>query len=437
MKKHLIVIGIVVLLLAVGLSGCTDTGVNDGTKSSDIIEKTYFTLSGNITNNYAENIEIDCAIVTDELDGWEYWAPTIEFSSLESKDFGCEVKSGYLIYWFWIQIFYPDGSAGYFLNDFNFSNPLGEDMTYYMEVKNNGEIEIFTDYSHVSKNKSPSALASASVTSGNVPLTVLFTGIVNDTNGNIIEYHWDFGDGDTSNEQNSTHIFQEYGTYIVRMIITDNGGASDTDTVIISVKFPEPKIIEHNAWGEYDGYLNPKVFGIIKNIGTSSIKNVHLTVTLYDASNNKIDSKTVKTEDIGTYGDGIAPPIIAPQETAVFKIKFYGVSYYHHYSIIINSYTPTSEGPYEGVIITNHEKIYLSDTYWSYVDVTVKNTGSKVVNSASVVGIFYDINGNLADIEWASGSGTLYSGQGRGFKIDVLSTEPKITTYDLKLVFET
>ena len=428
MKKHLIVIGIVVLLLAVGLSGCTDTGVNDGTKSSDIIEKTYFTLSGNITNNYAENIEIDCAIVTDELDGWEYWAPTIEFSSLESKDFGCEVKSGYLIYWFWIQIFYPDGSAGYFLNDFNFSNPLGEDMTYYIEVKNNGEIEIFTDYSHVSKNKSPSVSASAGVTSGNVPLTVLFTGFGNDSGGNIIEHHWDFGDGDTSNEQNPTHIFQEYGTYIVRFTVTDNEGATGTDTISITVKFPEPEIIAH---GSAPGVWGLDIFGKIKNVGNTNIKNMYLTVTLYDASNNIIaTNNNIKP----------AKPIVEPLQTSVFLAGF-SEDYFDHYEVEIKSYQVTDESPYDGVSIKNEETSYPSESC-ERVTAIVHNVGSKVIDHVCAYGSFYDSNGNLLHIgKWGFSPWHVYSGEERTFAIQVCEDEldvslSKIASYELEIYYE-
>jgi chitodextrinase len=52
----------------------------------------------------------------------------------------------------------------------------------------------------------------ASVTSGTVPLTVEFT----DTSGGEPEaWEWDFGDGETSDEQNPTHTYETAGTYDV------------------------------------------------------------------------------------------------------------------------------------------------------------------------------------------------------------------------------
>ena len=61
MNNQLITYGIVFILLIVGLSGCSDFSNNKEIKE-------FFTLSGTITNNYMENIEIDYAIVTESID---------------------------------------------------------------------------------------------------------------------------------------------------------------------------------------------------------------------------------------------------------------------------------------------------------------------------------------------------------------------------------
>ncbi len=58
------------------------------------------------------------------------------------------------------------------------------------------------------------------------PLTILFTDI---STGSIVNWSWDFGDGETSNEQNPVHTFTEGGVYEVCFTIqTANNACVDT-----------------------------------------------------------------------------------------------------------------------------------------------------------------------------------------------------------------
>ncbi|HXH20090.1 MAG TPA: PKD domain-containing protein, partial [Chitinophagales bacterium] len=52
---------------------------------------------------------------------------------------------------------------------------------------------------------------------GIIPPTIFFTDI--STGNNIISWHWDFGDGSTSNQQNPSHNFPHPGTYVVCLTI--------------------------------------------------------------------------------------------------------------------------------------------------------------------------------------------------------------------------
>lgn len=86
------------------------------------------------------------------------------------------------------------------------------------------------------ENQPPTATASADPTSGIAPLTVSFMGYGTDSDGNIVSYYWDFDDGQTSNQQNPSHIFQYAGTYTVSLRVEDNDDATATDTITIIVK---------------------------------------------------------------------------------------------------------------------------------------------------------------------------------------------------------
>lgn len=85
------------------------------------------------------------------------------------------------------------------------------------------------------ENKNPTVTISANPTGGLKPLNVSFFAYGNDSDGVITSYHWIFGDGNTSDEQNPTHIFDSEGIYIVKVNVTDNNGTTGEDTLRITV----------------------------------------------------------------------------------------------------------------------------------------------------------------------------------------------------------
>jgi len=84
-------------------------------------------------------------------------------------------------------------------------------------------------------NRPPTATAAANPTSGTAPLTVAFTGSGTDPDGTIASYRWTFGDGGTSTLQNPSHTYTTAGSYIASLVVTDNGGATGSAAVSISV----------------------------------------------------------------------------------------------------------------------------------------------------------------------------------------------------------
>jgi glucose/arabinose dehydrogenase len=89
-------------------------------------------------------------------------------------------------------------------------------------------------------NQPPTAAASATPTTGPVPLTVSFssTGSTDPdpADQGKLTYAWDFtNDGTTdSTAADSTFTYQAAGTYTAKLTVTDTLGASDTDTVTIT-----------------------------------------------------------------------------------------------------------------------------------------------------------------------------------------------------------
>jgi len=85
----------------------------------------------------------------------------------------------------------------------------------------------------------PSITISAEPQSGEAPFYVHFTAI--NTGGPVSSWVWFFGDGDSSTEQNPTHTYILWGTYIVQAIATGSGGYS-TDTIFIEVTVRRPYV---------------------------------------------------------------------------------------------------------------------------------------------------------------------------------------------------
>jgi PKD repeat protein len=70
---------------------------------------------------------------------------------------------------------------------------------------------------------------SVDVTYGALPLTVTFTDLSLPGSSAIVSWDWDFGDGETSTEQNPIHTYYAIGTYTVSLTVIDENGLSDTE----------------------------------------------------------------------------------------------------------------------------------------------------------------------------------------------------------------
>jgi PKD repeat protein len=78
------------------------------------------------------------------------------------------------------------------------------------------------------------ASASAVPTSGQVPLSVAFTGTA--TGGNpSYSYSWNFGDGSTSTQQNPSHTYNTAGTYTATLTVTDSSSPAQTATSSVTI----------------------------------------------------------------------------------------------------------------------------------------------------------------------------------------------------------
>ncbi|MFB6320637.1 PKD domain-containing protein [Saccharicrinis sp. FJH54] len=101
------------------------------------------------------------------------------------------------------------------------------------------------------ENSSPVAIISADVTEGNRPLEVTFSASQSfDPDEDELTYYWDFGDGTNSNEDYYPKVFNETGSFNVKLKVTDPGGLEATDNVTIKVNKPPDlfPISENAQW---------------------------------------------------------------------------------------------------------------------------------------------------------------------------------------------
>ena len=87
-------------------------------------------------------------------------------------------------------------------------------------------------------NQAPQVSVSATPTSGYAPLTVSFNSTSSDSDGSIVSYSWNFGDGQTSTAADPSHVYQSAGSYTAKITVTDNAGAAASAAVTINVATP-------------------------------------------------------------------------------------------------------------------------------------------------------------------------------------------------------
>ena len=92
-------------------------------------------------------------------------------------------------------------------------------------------VEVQTVHGTVSIGSSPAS----SFTFNCSDLSCTFVDRSTDADGSVNQWSWDFGDGNTSTEQNPSHTYASAGTYTVELTVTDNDDAIDTTSENLEV----------------------------------------------------------------------------------------------------------------------------------------------------------------------------------------------------------
>ncbi len=73
-------------------------------------------------------------------------------------------------------------------------------------------------------------------------LNCTFTDESQDPDGNVTAWHWDFGDGSTSEERNAAHTYAGNGTYVVALTVRDDEGLEATLSKQVSAGDPPANV---------------------------------------------------------------------------------------------------------------------------------------------------------------------------------------------------
>jgi PKD repeat protein len=130
----------------------------------------------------------------------------------------------------------------------------------------------------------PTPPPEASFAVSTAPLVATFT---DQSTGVIKAWSWDFGDGETSTDQNPTQAYEVHGDYLVTLTVTGPGG-SDTATQNVTVLPPAPVAS----------------FTVDPPLGT-----VPLTVLLTSTSSGDIDSQAWDLDGDGVFDDASGPTV--------------------------------------------------------------------------------------------------------------------------------
>jgi PKD repeat protein len=158
-----------------------------------------------------------------------------QFSSSQVGDFQYQFTDESIVYndtitgWLWD---FDDGQTSTSQNPSHTYATAGYYDVTLTVTGASGASDNVTNQVWAGPNQAPTADFSYATTGGN---GVSFFDQSTDVDGTVTGWSWNFGDGNTSTDQNPSHVYASPGTYSVTLTATDNDGATDSVNKSVSV----------------------------------------------------------------------------------------------------------------------------------------------------------------------------------------------------------
>ncbi|MEA2054570.1 MAG: PKD domain-containing protein [Candidatus Thermoplasmatota archaeon] len=143
---------------------------------------------------------------------------------------------GVVVNWTWN---FGDGNISYVQNPGHSYADNGTYAVILIVIDNDNGIDSVTKHINIS-NVPPVAGYSFSPSSPKDVDVIHFSDESYDTDGSVVLWYWEFGDGQTSTAQNPIHTYSDDGTYMINLTVTDDDGASGTITYNVFVRNAPP-----------------------------------------------------------------------------------------------------------------------------------------------------------------------------------------------------